>query len=501
MSQQLDPLSDLMNAGSDIMKSVDQALSSGDFSHLSSDIGNSIRNVTKGPDIPPTSQRQYRQDTHENSQEAQSAQGTSHSETSRTYRYTTSTGDATEQRWQYATHKTSTTRTYSGLRRNHRTPFLVRKPSPSSGKGKCIVGTFFAVVNGIYALCSLILIPSEPQTFLTGFFVFAAVTGGFWYMAHRGRREKQLVDRFYQYANIIGPQEYFSISQLATQTGRSEEEVVKDLQDMMIRGWLPQARMDAQHTTLMLTQDVYNQYINMQKDQMEQQRQESARKAAEDAMSPAQRQYQRILEEGQSYINDIHRANDAIPDEVMSDKLYRLEDIMRRIFTTAKEHPDSASDLRRLMDYYLPTTDKLLKAYIDLDQQPYGGENIDNTKKQIEDAMDTINDAFEQLLDSMYADMAWDVSSDISVMKTMLRQDGLAGDDLMGSKTGKDQKSDTSYKAAGNATSAPQFGATYSDPDFSKEAENILESEQSGGSAKAYEPHLTFGSDADTKKS
>ena len=39
--------------------------------------------------------------------------------------------------------------------------------------------------------------------------------------------------------------------------------------------------------------------------------------------------------------------------------------------------------------------------------------------------MDTINMAFESLLDSLFQDMAWDISSDISVMKTMMAQDGL----------------------------------------------------------------------------
>ena len=77
------------------------------------------------------------------------------------------------------------------------------------------------------------------------------------------------------------------------------------------------------------------------------------------------------------------------------------------------------------MSYYLPTTVKLLSAYKELDKQTVDGDNIRNTKKEIEDALDTINDAFEKLLDSMFQDMAWDVSSDISVMQTMLAQDGL----------------------------------------------------------------------------
>jgi hypothetical protein len=77
------------------------------------------------------------------------------------------------------------------------------------------------------------------------------------------------------------------------------------------------------------------------------------------------------------------------------------------------------------MNYYLPTTKKLLSAYVELDKQDTAGENIQQTKREIDMAMDTINMAFEKLLDSLFQDMAWDISSDISVMKSMMAQDGL----------------------------------------------------------------------------
>ena len=109
----------------------------------------------------------------------------------------------------------------------------------------------------------------------------------------------------------------------------------------------------------------------------------------------------------------------------MSEKLYRLESTVDRIIEQVRQNPESASELSKLISYYLPTTVKLLKAYTELDKQTVNGENIVKTKKEIEDALDTINDAFERLLDSLFENMAWDVSSDISVMETMFAQDGL----------------------------------------------------------------------------
>ena len=77
------------------------------------------------------------------------------------------------------------------------------------------------------------------------------------------------------------------------------------------------------------------------------------------------------------------------------------------------------------MSYYLPITRKLVDAYQELDAQQVEGENIRKTKQEIEDSLDTVNHAFENLLDSFFQDTAWDISSDISVLHTMMAQDGL----------------------------------------------------------------------------
>ena len=82
------------------------------------------------------------------------------------------------------------------------------------------------------------------------------------------------------------------------------------------------------------------------------------------------------------------------------------------------------------MEYYLPTTIKLLDAYEQLDSQPVQGENIISSKREIEKTIDTLNTAFEKLLDDLFQDTAWDVSSDISVLQMMLAREGLTDDGL-----------------------------------------------------------------------
>ena len=79
------------------------------------------------------------------------------------------------------------------------------------------------------------------------------------------------------------------------------------------------------------------------------------------------------------------------------------------------------------MNYYLPTTVKLLNAYADLDSQEKTSENIEKSKKEIEDTIDTLNDAFDRLFDDMFEDTSLDISTDAEVMKTLLEQEGLTG--------------------------------------------------------------------------
>ena len=134
-----------------------------------------------------------------------------------------------------------------------------------------------------------------------------------------------------------------------------------------------------------------------------------------------------LAEEGKRYIRHVHECNVKIEDEEMSSKLDRLELVITRIFREAGKNTEAVSDLKKMMSYYLPTTQKLLDAYCELDEQPIHGQNIENTKKEIEAALDTINKAFEKLLDDLFEDTAWDISTDISVLQTMLAQEGLTG--------------------------------------------------------------------------
>lgn len=235
------------------------------------------------------------------------------------------------------------------------------------------------------------------------------------------------IKRFKVYVKTIGQKEYCNISELARQVGKTDKAVLKDLNVMVKNRWFPQGHLDKQKTCLMVTDQVYSQYCQLEQQKLNVKQEEEERARAQTSLSP---EVQKVLEQGNAYIQKIHACNDAIPGEEISDKIYRMEMLTERIFDRVEQNPKCVSDIRKLMEYYLPTTVKLLDVYVEMDGQPSGGENIETVKKEIEATLDTLNTAFEKLLDSLFQEAAWDVSTDISVLNTMLAQEGLKEDGL-----------------------------------------------------------------------
>lgn len=256
------------------------------------------------------------------------------------------------------------------------------------------------------------------------------MAGGF-ALAKAGTSLRGAVKRFRTYVAELGTKEYCEIPRLAEKLGKKPKYVVKDLEKMIGRGWFKQGRLDGQKTCLIASDKAFGQYMELMR-HVEEQRREKEQVAIrqqemDQRMDP---QVREILQRGDDYIRKIHQCNDAIPGEEISGKISRMEILVDRIFDRVEEDPSLVPDIRRLMEYYLPTTVKLLEAYEDLDRQPVQGENIRNSKNEIEKTLDTLNEAFTKLLDDMFQETAWDVSSDISVLNTMLAQEGLSGRDF-----------------------------------------------------------------------
>ena len=208
---------------------------------------------------------------------------------------------------------------------------------------------------------------------------------------------------------------------------------------MISKGWFRQGHMDGEKKCLILSNRAYEEYLQIETRRQQSKAEEPVKKeektqentkekdAKNEKLTP---EVQKIIDQGDAFIRKIHECNEAIPGEEISAKISRMEMLVDRIFDRVEENAQSVSDIRKLMEYYLPTTIKLLEAYEQLDRQPVDGENIQTAKREIEATLDTLNTAFEKLLDDLFQDTMWDVSSDISVLNTMLAQEGLKEDGM-----------------------------------------------------------------------
>lgn len=303
------------------------------------------------------------------------------------------------------------------------------------GVGYSFMGIFAAAAIGLALLGMLFWRP-----LLGAAAVFGILSAGFLVMGLKGSGQRAQVKRQRRYLQIMGERDTCTLEELAAGTGKSKSFVAKDLREMIQKHMFPGgAFLDAQETCLMTSRKAYRQYQETM-ERYEQQKAakkhqevkgEQAEKANSQGKGKLSGEVSALVEEGKEFIIHIHECNVAIVEAEMSEKLDRLENVVTRIFERVEDKPENAPDLRKMMSYYLPITRKLVDAYRDLDAQKLEGQNISRTKKEIRDSLDTINTAFETLLDSFFQETAWDISSDISVLHTMMAQDGLMKKDFV----------------------------------------------------------------------
>ena len=248
-------------------------------------------------------------------------------------------------------------------------------------------------------------------------------------MAFHGAAMRRRARRFTSYRDAIGGASFCKVEGLAETVGETQERTKKDLKKMISCGACPHGHLDSKETCFIVDDKTYEEYLIAEKAYKTRAEAEKAEEQKQQE-NPQEAELAAAIKEGNEYLRQIRDVNDALPGEVISKKLQRLENVTARIFACVRHHPEKLPDIRRFIRYYMPTTLKLVKSYEEFESQPVHGENITKAEKEIEQALDTINSAFENLLDVLFADDVLDVSSDISTLETMLKQEGLTGSDF-----------------------------------------------------------------------
>ncbi len=326
------------------------------------------------------------------------------------------TGQRTSQRTQSA----QAERARSAVKQVTRTPDYTAK----GGKTMKVIGTVLSIL-GCLALFSAV---GDNLSFAYHynewwyfarqlFYPLGMVAGGASLLLGSGAMKRRQ-RRFATYLRTAGQKPAVPLDYLARASDVSRRRVEKDIDLMLEKGlWGDEAYVDLGSGMLFRSQAAATAYFTR----------------AREMAQPDQPAVQPQAAEGYAgVLRQIRELNDRIADAGLSAKIDRLEQVSGRIFKAIEDDPDKKDAAGTFLNYYLPTTLKLLENYAAFEEAGVSGENLSQAKSRIEATMDSIVAGFEHQLDELYRTDAMDIDSDIRVMETMLRRDTASAADDFG---------------------------------------------------------------------
>ena len=269
------------------------------------------------------------------------------------------------------------------------------------------------IIGGLLMFASALSIPEYlgwvllgEMNWLSGLLQMIALGVAGCGMFIAGRKMGAAIKRYARYLAVMGDRAAVSIEELARKLGYSHRQVEKDLHKMLDKDYFGAAAYLNEELGYLFRTATADEELTR------------SRKEAAKTASVCE------TEEGFSGIlRNIRRANDRIADPVLSGQIDRLEDITARIFRVVENDPAKRSRIDTFMNYYLPTTQKLLDSYAEFESAGVEGENLRQAKENIRRTMENIVEGFTHQLDALYKSDAMNVDQDIRVMESMLRRD------------------------------------------------------------------------------
>lgn len=153
----------------------------------------------------------------------------------------------------------------------------------------------------------------------------------------------------------------------------------------------------------------------------------AAQEAPAEEPSPYSPEVQAIIKEGRMALKEMGRLYASIPNPEIRSRINELMSVSDKIVRDAIDDSADVPQIRKFLDYYLPTTIRLLNAYDRMNAQEFAGENITGSMERIEEMLDTTIVAYKKQLDALFANQAADIQMDIDTMNAMLAREGLGG--------------------------------------------------------------------------
>ncbi len=269
-------------------------------------------------------------------------------------------------------------------------------------------GAILAAMGALFAIGGGAALAEEGFSlgvlFATGFSLCLAAAG--LTMGIYGHIRKKKKERFEAYLKLIGDKQAVPIHYLADVMGIDYHKVIKDLREMITRGILQPAWLDLKTYRLMMTE-----YSESQ------------------AVKPEEKK-EEAIPRNDRILRQIRADNDLLADPEVSRKIDRIEDLTKKIFAILEQRPEKEPQLYNFMNYYLPTTLKMLRSYRVMQNRGISESELARHRISLNRGLDMVITACQKQLDNLYRDTMLDVSTDVDVLEQMLRRDGFTEGEL-----------------------------------------------------------------------
>ncbi|MBS4890043.1 MAG: 5-bromo-4-chloroindolyl phosphate hydrolysis family protein [Anaerococcus vaginalis] len=282
------------------------------------------------------------------------------------------------------------------------------------------------VISFIIAFIMLIVLFADGFSF--DFFrnllftVLFSVSGFFTF---KKSQQLDMISKDYtRFLRELGHNTVIPIRDLASSVQKSEEDTIKELMYMMNKGYFKQARIVENNSLFLLDIPTFKLYKN-QKNQMPNLSHEENKKIAQDTSTKTSKdKAEEIIKISSKEITSINLSISRIKNRSFLEKVIEIKKTIENITNIIKRYPEKAYVLDKFIEYYLPTTVKLIDAYTEYEIMESNDSKIKNSLAEIESSIEIINEAFEKIQLELMEDRTMDIKTDIDTMKILLNQEG-----------------------------------------------------------------------------
>ena len=231
-------------------------------------------------------------------------------------------------------------------------------------------------------------------------------------------RKKRLKD----YSDALRYRGYVFVEDLTSLSGQTEKTVVADLKKAIEQKYIPQGHFNSNDTVFMTSDAAYEAYrVNpVAFDRYFQKKLEERRRVKDRT-----EEVKRVLDDGARYVEKFKNYGALARDKNFAKKISEVRRITDSIFREIESDSSQLRSMNGFLNIYLPTIEKLLDAYMGLEEKRAFGENVSETKREIENALDAAIVAFGAILERLYQEQEEGVASDIVAMESSMRQECL----------------------------------------------------------------------------